>query len=237
MALDYAPPGRLPQWRRHRRAIVAITIAIITGLLGWRFGPRYWQTIHTYYLQNRALSYTAPDNDCIMRFESKKADMVVSEGFHSYKDSWAVPPAWGDYVAAANVSFGPTLFLGYRTSSAGNHRLIAVESLLGFGTDMKPPKERSHAFAVVASVIAPGTLTALPTVFKPAHVGLCGAVEPEPVLQLFAGHPDLADPSHFTIIYQVGSQRGNIDGYLQNDDTVKMQIRDGPATGGLTDPF
>lgn len=163
--------------------------------------------------------------------------MVLSEGAHGYTDSWDVPPAWGDYVQAAKVWVGPTLFLGYRTSAGGNHRLIVVQSLLGFGTDMKHPKERSHPFAVVANVIAPATLAALPTMIKPAHAGLCGEVEPDPILQLFAGHADPADPSHFTIVYQVGARRGTIDGYLQNDDTVKMKIRDGPATEGVTSPF
>jgi hypothetical protein len=49
-------------------------------------------------------------------------------------------------------------------------------------------------------------------------------------LRLFAGQPDPNDDSHFTIRYEVDNQPGTIDGWLQADDTIKLQIRDGPAT-------
>jgi hypothetical protein len=48
-------------------------------------------------------------------------------------------------------------------------------------------------------------------------------------LRLYAGQPDPVDSSHFTIPYETTSGRGTIDGWLQADDTVKMQVRDGPA--------
>jgi len=37
------------------------------------------------------------------------------------------------------------------------------------------------------------------------------------------------DPSHFTIRYTVNGQPGVIDGWLQRDDTIKLEVRDGPA--------
>ena len=48
-------------------------------------------------------------------------------------------------------------------------------------------------------------------------------------LQMFFGQPDSADAAHFTIKYDIDNIPGTIDGWLQNDDTVKLQIRDGPA--------
>jgi hypothetical protein len=49
-------------------------------------------------------------------------------------------------------------------------------------------------------------------------------------LRLYTGQPDPNDDSHFTIKYQIGNRPGTIDGWLQSDDSVKLQIRDGPAT-------
>ena len=52
------------------------------------------------------------------------------------------------------------------------------------------------------------------------------------VRRIFAAQFDDKDQSHFTIKYEIDDQPGTIDGWLQVDDSVKLQIRDGPA--GLT---
>ena len=52
-------------------------------------------------------------------------------------------------------------------------------------------------------------------------------------IRIYAGQPDPVDHSHFTMKYEIdnfpGTLYGTIDGWLQNDDTVKMQFRDDPA--------
>ena len=55
-------------------------------------------------------------------------------------------------------------------------------------------------------------------------------------LTLYWGQPDPIDLSHFTIKYTIDNIPGTIDGWLQNDDTVKLQIRDGPAKLATTMP-
>jgi hypothetical protein len=49
-------------------------------------------------------------------------------------------------------------------------------------------------------------------------------------LRFFAGQPEPDDESHFTIRYETTEGSGTIDGWLMPDDSVKFQIRDGPAT-------
>lgn len=45
--------------------------------------------------------------------------------------------------------------------------------------------------------------------------------------RLFAGELDTGDATHFTIPYEIGNQRGVIDGYLQPDGrTVEIELRD-----------
>lgn len=48
-------------------------------------------------------------------------------------------------------------------------------------------------------------------------------------VRFFAGQPDPADASYFTIGYAVDGVSGTINGWLGDDERVKLQVRDGPA--------
>ena len=48
----------------------------------------------------------------------------------------------------------------------------------------------------------------------------------------FAGMLDPKDPSHCTIDYDLGGQRGVIDVYLTDDDFLRILPRSGRVTGG-----
>lgn len=54
---------------------------------------------------------------------------------------------------------------------------------------------------------------------------------------VYAGQPDPADSSHFTIGYTAGGKTGTIDGRLKADGTVTLTIRDGPLFGRTEDSF
>ena len=47
-------------------------------------------------------------------------------------------------------------------------------------------------------------------------------------LTFFAGQPDPADASHFTLDHQTPAGRGTIDGRLQPDDTIQFVATTGP---------
>lgn len=47
--------------------------------------------------------------------------------------------------------------------------------------------------------------------------------------KLCNGQPDPNDRSHFTIVYELDADRGTIDGWLMDDGTVQLKVRDGPA--------
>ena len=55
-------------------------------------------------------------------------------------------------------------------------------------------------------------------------------------VRIFAGQVDPNDDSHFTIQYETPTGKGTIDGYLQPDEHVRMQYRDGPALAPTTSP-
>lgn len=60
-------------------------------------------------------------------------------------------------------------------------------------------------------------------------------IEPGNQLRLFGGSPDPADPSHFTIPYELDGQPGVIDGWLK-DDALVLRPRQGRAIASPGDP-
>ncbi|MEA2708481.1 MAG: hypothetical protein QOF78_1082 [Phycisphaerales bacterium] len=51
-------------------------------------------------------------------------------------------------------------------------------------------------------------------------------------LRFFAGQPDPQDPSHFTIDYEVGGVKSTIDGWLTDDDFLRILPRGGAVDHG-----
>ena len=124
--------------------------------------------------------------------------------------------------------FGP-VFMYARSAPGGAARLVVV----------KVDSERSWRLRFPPRGTAPSDHLFTTTVVRPATL-LSGPVvtldhwNPPPGppdfgdLTFFAGQPDPADPSHFTIDYQTPAGRGTIDGWLQGDDTIKFRATSGP---------
>ena len=70
-----------------------------------------------------------------------------------------------------------------------------------------------------------------------------GSTQPAPAppidygnkLRLFAGQPDPADPTHFTIRYQLDGKEGVIDGWLRDNDVILKPREGAPANDGSGD--
>ena len=125
---------------------------------------------------------------------------------------------------------GATLFLHARTSPAGNRRIVVVQ---------RGPNTLVPAFVPYTDLeiilLEPSWRTGVPRGIDPPEVPR--VLIPHDLnamtrhLRIYAGQPDDDDPSHFTIEYESHGQRGTIDGWLQDDDTVRMRVRGQPATG------
>jgi hypothetical protein len=50
-------------------------------------------------------------------------------------------------------------------------------------------------------------------------------------LRFYAGQPDFADASHFTLKYKMNCETWTLDGWVQDDHmkAVLLEVRDGPA--------
>jgi hypothetical protein len=115
------------------------------------------------------------------------------------------------------------VFVHERRASGGEKRLVAV------GFDPVAFAVGSEAPFKVGSWGYTNRISALEFSGATGDASLRFAVAPDEPLKLYAGQPDPADESHFTIDYETPTGRGTIDGWLMPDDTVKLQIRDGPA--------
>ncbi|MDB5334045.1 MAG: hypothetical protein JWP03_5196 [Phycisphaerales bacterium] len=135
---------------------------------------------------------------------------------------WLLQP--GRRQLGPGESYGVSLevFAHGRHYPNGPNRLVEVcfsATEFVVGTD-KP-------FAVIVAEV-PSALFRISEHWENPHP-LSFILPPSEPLKLFAGQADAADESHFTIAYSTPAGRGTIDGWLQPDDTVRMQVRDGPA--------
>lgn len=206
--IDYAPAP--PRYRRKavRRAIGLALLVAVALPLGWKAGPPAWQRLKLLYWQRQAMSYTPPPDQVVYDEAS---------GFSSFAKPWEhfyqlfSPP--GRLPAA-------TLFLHERRNGKGQIRLVAVDGSNGPSVAANP----MH-FMMSVYVIRPGGAFTQPMVVADASQLINVRSTFSDHVRRYAGQPDPADPSHFTMRCQVKDQSIIIDGWLQDDDTVKLERR------------
>ena len=147
-----------------------------------------------------------------------------------------VPACWASYEQSAVVATPPgsavllsprflrTLaFLHARRSPTGHERIVAVRCVPLYLSSVSVVQAFDWT---VAERAAAWPLTSRPD-FHGGHFS--GGYPMQVPVQVFGGQSDPADLSHFTIAYTVGGQPGTLDGWLGDDETVKLQVRPGSA--------
>ena len=82
------------------------------------------------------------------------------------------------------------------------------------------------------------------TTYRPASMVPGSALKPtqvhsllHPPMRILEAQPDKSDASHFTVTYELGGERGTLDGWLTDPDSAKLEPRDGPLKNpGLLPP-
>lgn len=250
--LGYAPP---PRWHRRRRFGLAllVTLLLCLALAGWRWGPGGWKHAQFLYWQRQCLAYAPPADHVVYENDpSRAAALLQRPGYVNVSPASAPPVAvhtprcWSEAmglggVPVVNTGFGPggpgaTLFLHERTTPSGVRRLVAIHA-------------PAAALAVAALpipapvIVQPATLTAGPAVRNavarvefnlvlqsPSAGGFSLLSTPAgTTTRFFAGRPDPADPSRFTIPFETGDTRGEIQGRLEDGDTLRLAFTSGPV--------
>lgn len=232
--IDYAVPqhhGSCWTWlAAHRRWVLgalAIT-AVVTAAWVTVEIPWLWYGSRGAYQHHKRLTYTQPPS------------FLVFEMTRTRRSEAAIEPRWEEDVNRSHrlsprhpAIFpsgwkyeGCLLFMHERTGPSGHRRLVSAEYRLLDGA----PSD-SHGFMLGVSIrwsseSSGGSDTA------PRLVAMAPALD-VPLLggsnRLYFGQPDAKDASHFTIKYEIDNVPGTIDGWLQADDTVRLETRDGPA--------
>ncbi len=136
---------------------------------------------------------------------------------------WNLPSTQVVWPPADLKAKWPAIIFAHQLKNSSGESRIVMVSVVEWRdgnaiADFHPVSERCIS---LLDLIAPSQIP------QPSGFNLTGTL-PSEGSKLFAGQPDLADDSHFTIDYEVKDQRGTIDGWLMPDNSVKIEPRDGP---------
>ena len=233
--------GKFPPPNRKRQfALVAVICLLAIVLVGGGMyfrrriqDARYWQAVYqaSFTAQQQCMAYSAPPQQVMYEEDPVAASNLLKSGVTGYRQVWKQKSVGFHYAGFGNWCwpFGlddALVFLHERRTSNGTSRIVAVGYLHAFANEAR--WDRSFVFGVWK----PGFGRGYPEVL---NLGRECFIEPlrnlheKDLLRLYAGQADSTDLSHFTIAYEVNGQPGTIDGWLKDDDTIKLEVRDGPA--------
>lgn len=147
------------------------------------------------------------------------------------------PPAVAGHRAPAFVAlptlipsatmFGAGVFLHARRDPAGRQRLVIVQAILReSGLPGRTPE--LYVGTYIPAGWRPGGRIRGSSSWR--SVRPFEDFEDDTPVRLYAGQPDPADPSHFTIRYSRAGRGGTLHGYLGDDGRVTLEAR-GDAPG------
>ena len=224
-SLQYEAAQRSGRRRRILNRVVLIAVTAIAIAVTVPIYPRANHRLKVLLTQSKCMNFELPAGTVVFEPDPIKARQFKRDaryGFHSdgaglmhtpLEDLHAVdPPAiltWDFHVAIA--------FLHSRRSPRGHLRLVCVT--------ITPFEKGWHPLYADASVWEPATWShARREIEAGGAVGeLVARHYARP--RVLAGQVDPRDSSHFTIEFQWRGQTGVLDGWLNDDDTVTMKLR------------
>lgn len=224
--LEYAPrPPGLVRAKLRRWGLLAgiASLAISTYLAA----PRIIRDVQVLRYQRQCLAYAAPPTQVVLETDPAEAKKLLADPRYASdgraKMAFLVPSAWTAYHASLRLGFptSGTVFLHERTTPQGMRCLVGVDVNL---VALQP----TDVASLGARIIRPGTVFRGPRTGRSVTRGDGSQIRFHPTqdrLTIYAGQPDPADPSHFTIDYDLNGTRHTVDGWLEDDEFVKMELR------------
>jgi hypothetical protein len=244
--LQYAKALPWHRQRRWRRVMLG-TFVCILALVSWRWGKPVWRWGQVQYYQRLCLRYSRPadqivaleggDPDEIIAVAAKDPHYVIAgTGVPIFAAHTAVPfdrlmeilhpfsPSGGTLFTGVMPQI-PVLFLHARKSNAGHDRLVALFIAHEYETRGKGDYLRIDSAVFECGIDGPRQLKSCPTPF--------GLESMRGMFRFFAGQPDPADPSKFTIDYiaeyrNEPAVHGSIVGRLDDKDCVELDTPNAP---------
>jgi hypothetical protein len=234
--LPYAPPPALHRQRRFRRALFRLAILSIVIWAGARWGPVAWQRAALLYRQRQCLRYTAPAEKIVCSEPVPSAGRMFPFSFAA-----ADPPGIPDMLLSggrlppAAGPARPVLFMHERRTASGRRYLVILR---------RKPSEGRQSWDLPESytltLIEPATVTAGAVLRERSVIEVIprdfteppddSSSAPPDSLRFFAGQPNPADASRFTIRYQRGPKAGVLHGILEDPPPYASEAtRDEPV--------
>lgn len=208
--------GKAPRPKRRWLWLVLLFLVIAIVVVGWRKGwgdaaKRMWDLYQLNAPVRRAMKYTFPQGKVLWDPAASPPINVPS------------PAEWrSTFIGSAPWSGDTPLFMHGRTTQSGVQRLVVINFV--------QPRS-GHGQHLSTLLMAPGTLTTYPRHHGP-DMGLDLQTLPAMPVRFYAGQPDPANDSHFTIDFDAPGGRYTIDGWLKDTTSppwdpvqVKMEVR------------
>jgi hypothetical protein len=218
------------QRRWPRRIFIAVILAC-AFVLSARYGPDGVAFLEFIYLQARCAGYSAPADQVVYEEDpARAAKLLQGEAYREVRflrpeqGSMAIRKLdiWTRYLTAhrgtaEDLRDCAPLFLHELSAPAGAKRIVYV----GYSY------YHLHAgrFIVLDKAKSPKTAKAHFSASAPLFDDLFPTHVLPRDLRFYAGQIDPDDPSHFTIPFQWAAQRGRVHGWLNDDLTVRFEVR------------
>ena len=231
--LEYAPrpPGVVREKLRRWGLTAGIASLVISTYLA---APRIIRDVQVLRYQRQCLTYVAPPTRVVLETDAADAKKLLGDPRYAADargtKAYLIPPEWTAYHAALGTGFqtSGTVFLHERTTPQGVRCLVGVDVNL-FPLSQSSGGPPTDVASLGARIIRPGTAFRRPRSGRSVTRGDGSQIRFHPTaerLTIFAGQPDPTDPSHFTIDYELAGVRHTVDGWLTDDENVKLELRD-----------
>jgi hypothetical protein len=196
---------------------VCIGLVVVAALVMVpRWGKPAWRRVAVLYWQHRCLAFTAPADAVTYDWDSPHVHSAADAPFQAFYRLLSPP---GDRGA-------PVVFSHQLRTPSGSPRLVVIQAYVF--SDGYTSSEDTFSLMVTfrARVFRPGGLTARPSQVLTRDTGSLVIASGRPTT-INAGQPDPADPTHFTLTGISGGRAFAVDGWLQDDEAVVMDLRTG----------
>jgi len=248
--LEYAPP--LPTRRRTVRRWAMVLLLVLAGWVAVKHGEEIVSALHRKWVQSRCSTFEYADRTVIYDSDPAAGAALLRDKAGDYVrlTDTSVWPAEAvvrrepvEWSRLKDLMFNSRQFWppGVPAPKALVHRLRAAngeERIVALIVAPDIPKSGSQSLAgqprhiqLVAAVVRPSTtFSEMPR--WDGNIGfLRGGFESAKRLRFYAAQIDPNSPSTFALRYEMDDAGGMIDGALENDGSISLKIRDGPAKG------
>jgi hypothetical protein len=226
-ALDYAPGAPIRRRRRIRRAIRAC-LALATTVAAFIWGPTTWSRTKLLYHQRQCLTYVAPADEVV--FDSNPARVAQLAHDPNYLIArgcaFRKPPAHWSAILTASGSrptASPTaLIFLHELKAGGVRRLVQFERTAA--ADESPYFLPGYDVATHTMILATFGKPQVTEQQFPMVLDVLDTIGPHLDIRIYAGQPDPADASHFTVRYESQGRTHVAQGHLRPDGQVELKV-------------